>query len=68
LSLEPLARLPEAWVADLRQAIADGEKDRLDGLIQSVTERDARFGGALQELADKYAYDALTELLEGVPR
>jgi signal transduction histidine kinase/DNA-binding response OmpR family regulator len=67
LNPESLARLPEVWIAELREAVANGEKDRLDGLIQRVTEHDARFAGALQELADKYAYDALTELLEGVP-
>jgi signal transduction histidine kinase/CheY-like chemotaxis protein len=67
LDSEPLMRLPGTWIAELRQAIANGEKDRLDGLIRKVTDRDPRFAGALQELADKYAYDALTELLEGVP-
>ena len=48
----------------LRHAVLNGENDRLDELIGKVMEQDARFAGVLRDLADKYEYDALTQLLE----
>jgi hypothetical protein len=47
----------------LRSAVQDGEKDRLDELIAAVTNRDPQSGQALKGLADKYDYDAQTNLL-----
>jgi signal transduction histidine kinase/DNA-binding NarL/FixJ family response regulator len=66
LDAEPSAALPQALVEELGQAVRNGEKDRLDELIGSITERDATFGRTLQQLADQYDYDALTQLLEEV--
>ena len=63
---EPLAGMPRELVDELGQAVRNGEKDRLDELIGSIIERDAPFGRTLQELADQYEYDALTQLLEEV--
>jgi CheY-like chemotaxis protein len=68
LSPESLQELPAEWIDQLRHAILDGEKDRLDALIRGVGERDTAFASALQELADKYEYDALTHLLEEARR
>jgi CheY-like chemotaxis protein len=62
--VEPMARMPRELVDELGLAVRNGEKDRLDELIGSITERDASFGRTLQELADQYEYDALTQLLE----
>ena len=61
----PLANLPAEWIGQLREAILDGDKDRIDGLIGKATEWDTEATRALQELADKYEYDALIHLLEG---
>jgi CheY-like chemotaxis protein len=58
-----LAGLPTALLQQLRSAVQDGEKDRLDELIAAVTNRDPQSGQALKGLADKYDYDALTNLL-----
>jgi signal transduction histidine kinase/DNA-binding response OmpR family regulator len=51
-------------LAALRQAVLNGEKDSLDGLIQRVEERHGRCAEVLRDLADHYEYDALTHLLE----
>lgn len=48
---------------DLRSAIEDGEKGRLDGLIAALAQDDARAARALKHLADHYEYDVLTNLL-----
>jgi signal transduction histidine kinase/response regulator RpfG family c-di-GMP phosphodiesterase len=58
-----LTGLPSDLLQQLRIAVQDGEKDRLDDLIANVAKQDSRSAGALQELADKYEYDALTNLL-----
>ncbi len=65
LSAERLGQLPRELVEELRNATLSGNKKLLDKLILKVREtEDARLALALQELADKYEYDALTRLLE----
>jgi PleD family two-component response regulator len=44
----------------LHHAVKEGEKDRLDQLIQRVGESDKHSAEALQEFAENYEYDALT--------
>jgi signal transduction histidine kinase/DNA-binding NarL/FixJ family response regulator len=66
LDAEPSAALPQELVDELGQAVRNGEKDRLDELIRNITGRDASFGRTLQQLAEQYDYDALTQLLEEV--
>jgi len=58
-----LAELPADLLEQLRSAVRDGEKDRLDELIVEVANRDSRSAVTLKELADKYEYDTLTNLL-----
>ncbi len=65
LSSATLAQLPPALVEELRNATVDGNKGLLDKLILQVRESAAAgSANALQALADKYDYDALTLLLE----
>jgi PAS domain S-box-containing protein len=61
----PMQELPPELVGDLQLAIRNGEKDRLDQLIEQVGERNVVISRALKNLADSYDYDALTHLLEG---
>jgi signal transduction histidine kinase/ActR/RegA family two-component response regulator len=55
-------------IGRLQSAVVNGEKALLDRLIETVKERDARSAGFLQELADKYDYDALAHVLEEARR
>ncbi len=65
LSAENFGQLPRELIDELRNATLNGNKKLLDELILKVREtEDARSAGALQELADKYEYDALMQLLE----
>jgi len=65
LNSATLAQLPLGLAEELRNATADGNKRLLDKLIVRVRESAAASSAnALQELADKYDYDALTRLLE----
>jgi PAS domain S-box-containing protein len=65
LSAERLGRLPLKLVEELRNATLTGNKKLLDKLIVAVRETEySESAHALQELADKYEYDALTRLLE----
>jgi CheY-like chemotaxis protein len=60
-----LGQLPIELVEELRNATSTGNKRLLDKLILRVPQSgDAESARALQELADKYDYDALTRLLE----
>jgi hypothetical protein len=51
-------------VDQLRHAVLYGENDQLDKLIEIVMEQDAPLAAALRDLADRYEYDKLTQLLE----
>jgi PAS domain S-box-containing protein len=65
LSTESLGQLPRELIEEIRNATLSGNKKLLDKLILKVPETgDAEAARALQELADKYEYDALTRLLE----
>ncbi len=60
-----LGKLSHVLAAELRDATLNGDKRLLDRLIRRVRDtEDAAFAHSLQELADKYDYEALTQLLE----
>jgi PAS domain S-box-containing protein len=62
---ERLCGLPPALIEELRNATFCGNVRRLNELIGNVRQTaDAGSANTLQELADKYEYDALTQLLE----
>jgi CheY-like chemotaxis protein len=61
---ELLAGLPADWIDQLRDAVLNGDKERLDRLIHGVEERDARAARSLREVADSYEYDVLTRWFE----
>ena len=64
-SAESLDNLPLVLLNDLLNATLDGNKKLLDKLIRKVRATGAREAAdALQGLADHYAYDSLTRLLE----
>jgi len=65
LSSEHLKSLSAELIDAVDEAVSNGDKDRLDQLIQRIGEQDMQAAHAMQELADKYEYDALTRLLEG---
>jgi len=62
LNADRLAQLPPELIQEIRQATSRGNKKLLDELILKVKEPES--AAALQRLADKYDYDALTRLLE----
>jgi CheY-like chemotaxis protein len=65
LSVQGLSQLSAPLLEELRDATLNGNKRLLDRLIRKVRESEnAGPANALQELADKYDYDALMRLLE----
>jgi hypothetical protein len=60
---EQLITLPSELINQLHDAVQEGEKDRLDQLIQRVEPYDQQAAGGLKGLAENYEYDALTHLL-----
>jgi PAS domain S-box-containing protein len=62
VSLEQLAGLPTELIGQLQNAVQEGEKDRLDELIQSVQMYDKDAAAGLKNHADNYEYDHLTVL------
>jgi signal transduction histidine kinase len=62
VSSEQLARLPLELINELQNAVLEGEKDRLDALIQSVQSYDKDAAAGLKNHAENYAYDDLTLL------
>jgi len=68
VSPEQLAQLPPALILQLHDAVQEGEKERLDQLIQEVAVYNEQSAVALHEFADNYEYDALTSLLAPATR
>jgi hypothetical protein len=62
VSSEQLARLPLELINQLQSAVQEGEKDRLDALIQSVQGYDKEAAAGLKNHAENYEYDDLTLL------
>jgi hypothetical protein len=58
--------LPPELIDALNLAIRNGEKDRLDELIEQAGAWNVAVSLALKDLASRYEYDALTDLLKGV--
>ena len=59
---EQLAGLPPELINQLQNAVREGEKDRLDGLIQGVHAYDKDAAEGLKNHAENYEYDDLTLL------
>jgi PAS domain S-box-containing protein len=59
---EQLAGLPLELINQLQAAVHEGEKDRLDALIQSVQAYDKNAAAGLKNHAENYEYDDLTVL------
>jgi CheY-like chemotaxis protein len=68
LGPEVLAAVPAEILADLREAVLDGDKARLNQILERVAVHNAKAAAALTELAEKYEYEALLALLEGSRR
>jgi CheY-like chemotaxis protein len=66
LTAENLAAVPPELLEKLREATSNGSKRLLDELILQVQDMGCARG--LHQLADKYEYDALTQLLEATCR
>ena len=65
LSADQLRQLPRELIEEIRNATMIGDKQLLDESISKVRGAgEAGSADALQVLADKYEYDALTQLLE----
>ena len=62
VSSEQLAGLPLELINQLQDAVQEGEKDRLDALIQSVQTYDKDAAAGLKNHAENYEYDDLTLL------
>jgi two-component system sensor histidine kinase/response regulator len=62
---ERISRLPRVLVEEIHKATLRGNKKLLNELIQKLRDAgDGESASALQQLADRYEYDALTRLLE----
>ncbi len=62
---EALAALPEDLRAELREAVITLHRERITGIIDRVQERDAALGAVLSRYADRLAFTAIFEALEG---
>jgi hypothetical protein len=59
---EQLTGLPLGLINQLQDAVREGEKDRLDALIQSVQAYDQNAAAGLKNHVENYEYDELTVL------
>jgi two-component system, sensor histidine kinase and response regulator len=67
LNLERLEKLPRDLIEELREAALGGNKKMLNDLILKIRECDAECADGIQDLANKYQYHTLAQLLEEAP-
>jgi PAS domain S-box-containing protein len=63
-----LSELPADLIEQLHTAVQQGEKERLDQLIQQVGGHNQQSAAALKAFAENYDYDALSSLLADTKR
>jgi hypothetical protein len=63
LSPDALADLPIALMAEMREAILTGDMDRFTRALPEVAERNPSAADNLRQMADRYDYDSLAQLL-----
>jgi hypothetical protein len=64
LTREDLVAQPKALRQAMRQAVGDGDMAGLHALIAQIEETDAETARKLRNLADRYDYETLTQVLE----
>jgi CheY-like chemotaxis protein/anti-sigma regulatory factor (Ser/Thr protein kinase) len=64
LTAATVARLPERLRRDLKQATLSADLDRMLALLDEAKAHDARLAASLRELAERFAYERIMDLLE----
>jgi signal transduction histidine kinase/DNA-binding NarL/FixJ family response regulator len=64
LKPEQLGALPQDLVNKLHQAVEGLDPERINDVINKITQHDPPIGGALQKLANRLDYDHLLQLLD----
>ncbi len=64
LTPEALTALPDAWLADLRQANESIDVVMINSIIDRIRSRDEPLADALAKLVKQYRFDTLQELFE----
>jgi len=64
LDARRLAALPAGWLADLQAATVRADLDRILRLLDPVREQDPALAGALADLAERYEYKQILDLIE----
>jgi DNA-binding response OmpR family regulator len=59
-----VARLPERLRNDLREATLTADLDRMLALLDEAKAHDAKLAASLKELAERFAYKRIMDLLE----
>jgi CheY-like chemotaxis protein len=65
-ALDPAAlrELPVEFRSRLREAVRNGDKRRIDGLLETIDDGNKNCAMALRDLADRYEYDAIIHVLK----
>ena len=65
-ALDPAAlrNLPSEFRSQLQEAVRNGDKRRIDRLLETLGEGNGNCAIALRDLADRYEYDAITHLMQ----
>lgn len=64
LTSETLASLPQAWIQDLRQAVAILDVNSVTAVIEQIRPHDAALAAALARAVRQYRFDRLQALLD----
>jgi hypothetical protein len=68
LILEALATLPEAWRADLKQAILDVDLDYISILIDQIRDRNIVLADTLKESIQNFEYRKILQVIQAIPQ
>ena len=66
LDSDTIQELPASFRSELAEAVRNGDKDRIDRLLETIDGPGRSCGLAMKELADRYEYDTIVHLLKEV--
>jgi PAS domain S-box-containing protein len=64
LDPDALRNLPAEFRSHLQEAVRNGDKGRIDRLLETIGEGNGNCAAALKDLADRYEYDSIIHVLK----
>ncbi len=66
LESESLNVLPLEWINQLKQALLEGDLDKINAIIETIREQDLELGNQIQGYTDQFDFDFILKLIDNM--